>query len=92
MEGGDGEGKGWELRSTLQSKGSRFLQEVDGTRHRGLNTPSKILKSPSACLVVQSYLTLCDPMDGNSPGSYVRGILPARIVEWVAIPFSRGSF
>ena len=31
-------------------------------------------------------------MDGNSPGSYVRGILPARIVEWVAIPFSRGSF
>ena len=31
-------------------------------------------------------------MDGNSPGSYVRGILPARILEWVAIPFSRGSF
>ena len=79
-------------REHLTKQGSRVLQEVDRTRHRGLSTPSKILKSPSACLVVQSYPTLFDPMDGNSPGSYVRGILPARILEWVAIPFSRGSF
>ena len=40
--------------------------------------------------VVQSYLTLCDPMDCSPPGSSVHGILQARILEWVAIPFSRG--
>ena len=39
----------------------------------------------------QSCLTLCDPMDCSSPGSSVCGILQARILEWVAIPFSRGS-
>ena len=36
--------------------------------------------------------TLCDPMDWSPPGSSVHGILQARIQEWVAIPFSRGSF
>ena len=35
--------------------------------------------------------TLCDPMDYNLPGSSVHGILQTRILEWVAIPFSRGS-
>ena len=34
---------------------------------------------------------LCDPMDCSPPGSSVHGILPARVLEWVAIPFSRGS-
>ena len=38
-----------------------------------------------------SCVWLCDPMDCNPPGSSVRGILQARILEWVAIPFSRGS-
>ena len=42
-------------------------------------------------LVTQSCLTLCDPMDCSLPGSSVHGILQARILEWVAIPFSRGS-
>ena len=36
--------------------------------------------------VAQSCLTLCDPMDYT-----VHGILQARILEWVAFPFSRGS-
>ena len=35
-------------------------------------------------------LTLCDRMDYSQPGSSVYGILLARILEWVAIPFSRG--
>ena len=43
-------------------------------------------------LVAQSCLTLCDTMDCSPPGSSVHGILQARILEWVAIPFSRGSF
>ena len=38
--------------------------------------------------VTQSCLTLCDPMDCSLPGSSVHGILQARILEWVAIPFS----
>ena len=41
--------------------------------------------------VAQSYPTLCDPMDCCLPGSSVHGILQARILEWVAISFSRGS-
>ena len=35
-------------------------------------------------------LSLCDPMDCSPPGS-VHGILQVRILEWLAIPFSRGS-
>ena len=41
--------------------------------------------------LLQSCLTLCDAMDCSSPGSTVHGISQARILEWVAIPFSRGS-
>jgi len=36
-------------------------------------------------------MTLCDPMDCSPPGSSVHGLLQARILEWVAIPFSTGS-
>ena len=39
----------------------------------------------------QSCLTLCDPMDMSLPGSSVHGILQARLLEWVVIPFFRGS-
>ena len=41
--------------------------------------------------VAQLYSTLCDPMDCSLAGSSVRGILQARILEWVTYPFSRGS-
>ena len=44
-----------------------------------------------ATLVSQSFLTLCDPVDYNLPGTSVHGIFQARILEWVAVPFSRGS-
>ena len=42
-------------------------------------------------LVPQSCLTLCESVDCSLPGSSVHVILQARILEWVAIPFSRGS-
>ena len=42
-------------------------------------------------LAAQSCPTLCDPMDYSPPGSSVHGILQARILEWVAMSFSRGS-
>ena len=40
---------------------------------------------------LQSCPTLCNPMDHSPPGSSVQGILQARILEWVAMPFSRWS-
>ena len=43
-------------------------------------------------LVSQSCLTLYDLMDCSLPDSSVHGMLQARILEWVAIPFSRGIF
>ena len=42
-------------------------------------------------LVAQLYSTLCNSMDYSPPGSSVQGILQARILEWVAISYSRGS-
>ena len=42
-------------------------------------------------LVAQSSLTFCNRMDCSLPGSSVHGILQARVLEWVAISFSRGS-
>ena len=60
-----------------------------------------IVKCPSMCLSdldynvhaksLQSYLTLCSPMGLNPPGSSVRGILQARILEWITIPSFRRS-
>ena len=45
----------------------------------------------AAAKSLQLYSTLCDPIDGSLPGSSVPGILQARILEWVVIPFSSGS-
>ena len=46
------------------------------------------------CKVLAAHLclTLCDPVDCSRPGSSIHGILQARTLEWVAIPFSGGSF
>ena len=41
--------------------------------------------------VAQSCPTLCKPMDCSLPGSSIHGIFQAIVLEWVAIPFSRGS-
>ena len=43
------------------------------------------------CVSAQSCLTLCNPIDCSLPGSSVLGISQARILEWVALSFSRGS-
>ena len=58
--------------------------------------PFPFLQEVSSCLymhakLLQSCPTLCDPMDCSLPGSSVHGVLQARILEWVIIPFSRGS-
>ena len=48
------------------------------------------MKEKVKVLVAQSCPTLCDPMDCSLPGSSVPGILQEIILEWLAIPFSRG--
>ena len=52
-----------------------------------------VLLRNSACesAVAESCLPVCDPMDCSPPGFPVHGILQARILEWVAISYSRGS-
>ena len=50
-----------------------------------------LLACESESEVAQSCLTLCDPMDYSPPGFSVHGIFQARILEWVAISFSRRS-
>ena len=43
------------------------------------------------CVIVAQSCPLCDAMDCSLPGSFVHGILQARILEWVAVPLSTGS-
>ena len=50
------------------------------------NIPPDTQREKKKVKVTQSCLTLCDPMDCT-----VHGILQARILEWVAVPFSKGS-
>ena len=67
----------------LWSKSSRFTNILIGIQ---IYQRMKV-----KVLVVQSCPTLCDPMDCSPPGSSVGGILQARILQWVAMPFSRVS-
>ena len=53
--------------------------------------PRRFSSPPGSAKLLQWCLTLCKPLDCSPPGSYVRGTLQARILEWVAIPTSRGS-
>ena len=46
----------------------------------------------SCCLVAQSCPTFCNPMDCSPPGSSAHATSQARVLEWVAVPFSRRSF
>ena len=70
--------------------------EAPASSEQCLWSPKSFIRSPSSSCVLcakslQSCLTLCIPMDCSLPGSSVHGILQARILEWVAVPSSRGS-
>ena len=52
-------------------------------------TPAWLHLSWHQCLVAQ--LRLCNPMDCSPPASFIHGILQARILAWIVIPFSKGS-
>ena len=76
---------GW-MKHKLESKLPGEISIISDTqmtlRH------SEVWESSS---VAQSCLTLCDPMDYSLQGSSVHGIFQARVLEWVAISFSRES-
>ena len=93
-------------RSVLKAKLVISLTVQQPLRKRGINQQKKVhclkfeilVKSvlPSCVCVctaqsLQLCPTLCNPVDCSPPGSSVHGIMQARIQEWVAIPFSRGS-
>ena len=64
--------------------GQEYTQEQHRMQSEKLG--NKYTKRSFLMKVTQSCLTLCDPMDCT-----VYGILQAKILEWVAFPFSRGS-
>ena len=78
----------------------RSLLPAMETRHSHKQKQNKPRKETSThckptvvvdALVVKSCPTLCNPMDCSPPGSSIHGISQVRILEWVAIPFCRGS-
>ena len=71
---------------TLSCEARLTLVTSDATQENGL-------KAEEGMLLAQLCLTLCNPLDCSPPGSSALsiGILQARILEWVATSFSRGS-
>ena len=65
------------LKSKLEEVCCAFLEIANG-----------VAAAAAAAKLLQSCLTLCDPIDGSPPGSPVPGILQARTLEWIAISFS----
>ena len=64
------------------------FDSLEGYKARFLVNYAAAATATAAAKSLQSYPTLCDPIDGSPPGSPVPGILQARTLEWVAISFS----
>ena len=81
-------------RSDLETRQPSFRSRLHHLQCLGLRQDPEPLYdcflryTPCACSVVQACPTLCDPMDCSPPGSSVRGILQARLLERVAVPSS----
>ena len=75
--------KPYNLNPTIQS-----CCEEPQTNHKERESGGEECLTAAAAKSLQSYPTLCDPIEGSSPGSPVPGILQASILEWVAISFS----
>ena len=71
--------------ASVSSSGATPFQDFDAFTNPDLSKPG------GSCLVTQSWPTLCNHMDFSPPGSFVHEIFQARILEWVAISYSRGS-
>ena len=67
----------------------KSMQSMETVPARLCNLPcTSMYYAAAAAKLLQSCLTLCDPIDGNPPGSTVPGTLQAKTLEWVAISFS----
>ena len=86
VQGGGEGGRCGSGRACQENKANERGGEQRGD---GVNT-TEITKKVKV-LIVQLCPTLCDPMDCSLPGSSGHGILQARTLEWVAMPFSTGS-
>ena len=75
----------------VPGSGSKACGRREKDPHASSERKEEAAKIPLKVKVAQSCPTLCDPMDCSPPGSSVHGILQARKLEWVAIPFSKGS-
>ena len=81
------------LVSTLSSSVFASFPSWQATHnHSDAQVSQQCYGLPCVCLVTQSCPTLWDPMDCSPPGSSIRGIFQARVLEWVAMPSSRGSY
>ena len=85
-----GKALSWSLREV---HGTFFLGSTTSTRgvKDGLNRGKRAGGCVCVHTCVQSCPTLCNPMDCSPPGSSVHELFQARILEWVAISYSRGS-
>ena len=92
----------WRIPGTREPGGLSSMGSQSQTRLKWLSSSSSsslyFMKLNCNCIVSmcaqspQSSPTLCNSVDCSSPGSSVHGILQARILKWVAIPFSRWSY
>ena len=81
---------GWPLPASLLAQTVKRLSAIPETRVRSLGQedPPGEGNAATAAKSLQPCPTLCDPMDCSLPGSSVRGIFQARVLEWSAIAFS----
>ena len=83
-------GENWQVQPIFNCKLYRYHIFSDMV-HKKAITSELYLPQTHGSEVTQSCLNICDPMDSSLPGSSVHGIFQARVLEWVAISFSRGS-
>ena len=76
--------------SSPRSRGTSNHAEERAGMHEKMQNQTVSGCQPHMCICAQLCLTLCDSMDCSLPGSSVHGIFQARILEWVAVSFSRG--
>ena len=69
------------------------MVRIGGSAFKAINTVARTQQTLNKVkvLVVKSYVVLCNPKCYSLLGSSVHGILQARILKWIAMPFSRGS-
>ena len=69
----------------------KIKENQESSKGKVTNITQGILNKIGGDLVIKSCPTLCDTMECSLPGSSDHGISQARILEWIAISFSRGS-